>query len=372
MAAFALIALFAGGPLGMCLALAYGVVAVTKINKVDAEFAKRGETTPGTRLIEKWLDGRKARGRAPADAKPAKYGMWRYAWQRWQALWETLADEQKIRDEALRKQRAEAAANGWTPPKAPGIREQAAADWKWIVDTFVTPRGGKPAPAAGESVPRAPVDEGVSPEAASPAPHDGPRIACELCGQTLSSRGDGWEHPSSSGCPNRPDAAGVPDPEPSVAVCVCGSRDRVRNGLCPRCDERDYASRQRRREGSEDAGSTSRDGQPTEEPTEGDDMTTSTKQSGEVTGIPSAIHYLNVMAAAHAEHAGNEALVARLADMKVGPGDLSKVQAAMAASRNAATLFTDAATSIDKNNAGVRDAFASAPDAADKQHQVAE
>jgi hypothetical protein len=95
-------------------------------------------------------------------------------------------------------------------------------------------------------------------------------------------------------------------------------------------------------------------------------------QSGEVTGIPSAVHYLQQMAVAHARHADNEALVASLTRMKVGPGDVAAVQRAIAASAGAAELFTDAAASLDKNNAGVREAYGSNTDAADKQHQMAE
>lgn len=97
-----------------------------------------------------------------------------------------------------------------------------------------------------------------------------------------------------------------------------------------------------------------------------------TTQSGEVTGIPSAIHYLREVAAVHLAHADNEAMIARLAGMRVGPGDLDLVRAAMTESQEAAEMFTTAADTLEKSNAAVREAYASAPDAADKSAQLAE
>lgn len=96
------------------------------------------------------------------------------------------------------------------------------------------------------------------------------------------------------------------------------------------------------------------------------------EHSGEVTGIPSAVHYLQQMAAAHRQHADNEAMIATLAGFHVGATDLALVQQAIAASNNAADLYADAATTIDDGNAAVRQGYASAPDAADKHAQMAE
>ncbi len=97
------------------------------------------------------------------------------------------------------------------------------------------------------------------------------------------------------------------------------------------------------------------------------------QQSGEVTGIPSAIGYLEKVAAAHQAH-GSEAelLTAAMANMKIGDGDIGLVRAAAQQSLAAAELHTTAAESIRRNNAAVREAYASAPEAADKHAQLAE
>lgn len=221
MGALALIALVAGGPLGMCLAIAYGVVAVTKIAKVDAQYAARGETPPGYRLIEKWLDGKKARGEVPADAKPARYGMWRYAWQRWQAMWELAAQQHRVEHEKLVKARAEAAANGEPLPKAPPAKEREKSGWQWVVDKIVAPWGEKKPNDPPTFSPKAPTGES--------------RTACPDCGQTLKQVDGVWVHPSSAGCPkaaagNSAATAGVPDPNSASA-----GKPAPKKGGCPRC-----------------------------------------------------------------------------------------------------------------------------------------
>lgn len=101
-------------------------------------------------------------------------------------------------------------------------------------------------------------------------------------------------------------------------------------------------------------------------------MPAGTQVSGEVTGIPSAIGYLEQVAQTHTAHAEEgQVLVARLGDMNVGTGDISQVLAAVERSQEAAELHKAAAESIRKSNAGVREGYASSPDAADKHaHQA--
>lgn len=246
MAAFALISLIVGGPAGMCLALAYGVTSFMKIAKVDAQYAANGQTTPGYRLIEKWLDGRKAAGKAPADAKPAKYGMWRYGWQRWRAMWELAAQQHRTQHEQLLKAREEAARNGQPLPAMPSAEERSKSSFKWVIDKLVTPVGEKPA-----------AEKAAAGQAPAATTGDGPIVTCPECGQKLVKRGKEWEHPSSSGCAKgagaKPETkAAVPAPPGDRAVAVapagkggcprCGgavSRDLVNDlGLfCPTCDK---------------------------------------------------------------------------------------------------------------------------------------
>jgi hypothetical protein len=115
------------------------------------------------------------------------------------------------------------------------------------------------------------------------------------------------------------------------------------------------------------------DPEPAQHPREttGNEGDTMPEQSGEVTGIPSAITYERAMAGVHRRHADNETLVTSMANMEVGEGDLGLVRNAMADSAAAAAAFDLAADELEKTNAGVREGYASAPDAADKQHQVA-
>jgi hypothetical protein len=341
MGALALVALLAGGPLGMCLALAYGAVSVMKIAKVDSQYAAKGEMPPSARLVEKWLDSRAAKGAKPQKIKP--YGSWAYAKQRWSALWEALGDKHRADYALEKKARADAIAQGLPLPRKPSAKDRAAAGWKWVLDKVVTPVGEKraenpkptaPAAGAGQGGPSITLAEVMptAPTAPTPDP-DAMRIACEDCGQTLTDNNGVMEHPSSSGCPRKP--AHVNTTFQPIAATTKPSTS------------------------------------PPTKSAEGDNMTIT--QTGEVTGIPSAIHYLRTMAASHEAHAAQqEALVARMADMKVGAADLGMVQSAAAASLGAAQLFTEAADSIQKNNQAVREAYGSAPEAADKRAQLAE
>jgi hypothetical protein len=305
MGAFALVALLAGGPLGMCLALAYGAVSVLKIAKVDAEYAKRGETPPSHRLVEKWLEGRKARGQAPANARPAKYGMWRYFAQRWQAMWELATQQHKLQHEQLLQQRKAAAAAGQPPPVRRSRREQWKSAWQWLIEGVVAPPSGKTPP-----------NPEPAPQPAEPAPATGGRwVACDKCGQTLVQRAGHWDHPSSAGCPadrqpsdeeptTAPNSEPEPTPEPEPSEAPASGSG--------------YA------------------------PSEGEPMTASTpqstQQSGEVVGLMSAINYAGAVAAAHEAHSlgGGEQYMASLAQAEVGPETIRSAGAAQEASQNAA------------------------------------
>lgn len=232
MGAVALVALLAGGPLGMCLAIAYGVVSLTKIAKVDSEYAKNGQAPPSARLIEKWLDSRAAKGAKPEKVKP--YGSWAYAKQRWSAMWEDLGEKHAEQRTADKKARAEAKAKGLPLPAKRTMKDrvQSLKSWKWYISGVPATAGNPTGPnevqiwscrACGKSL-TAPVaqvlpaaeflcsscrpsvadSEGRSAEPAAKTPRpDGPRIACEDCGQTLRPTDDGWVHPSSAGCPKR-------------------------------------------------------------------------------------------------------------------------------------------------------------------------
>lgn len=322
-------------PFTVCLIFS---AIIVKLIKVDAQRAQRGETPPGYRLVEKWLDRRKARGQAPADAKPARYGMWRYFWQRWRALWEVLGEEHKARHEQYLQQRVEAARSGTPKPPRPSLKEQAAGAWQWVLDNVIGPVGENeppakraPAPEATAGQPPAPVDPG------KPQPEGEPRIACDDCGAVLVDAEGGYVHPGDNKCGKAWPAA---DPRPPSAPAESAEPPRT---------------------------------EPVQ-PNEGDDMTAPTQASGEVTGIPSAVNYLGRVAKVHTAHAEEgETLVARMADMKIGSGDIGLVQAAVAASTDASSLYERAAKELDRTNAGVRDAYASGgTEAADKRAQMAE
>ena len=299
MGAFALVALAVGGPLGMCLALAYGVVGVMKIAKVDSQYAARGETPPSYRLVEKWLDRRKAAGTAPADAKPAQYGMWRYAWQRWQASWEVAAQQHRIEHDKRLKEIADAAERGEPIPKGPTLRERSKAGFKWVIDKLTTPIGEKPAvaPATGS---------------ATAQKADGPVVTCPDCGQALTNKDGTWQHPSSAGCPKTgTPAANSTSTTPSDSEASATPRPA-----------------------------------PTNKNTGGNTMTataqpTSTQQSGEVVGLISAINYAAAVAAAHEAHSqgGGETYTASLAQAEVGPETIQSAGAAQEASQIAAAAW---------------------------------
>lgn len=188
----AIVALMVGGPLGACLFLAAGITSLVKVSKVDAEYAKRGEMPPSARIVDAWLN---RRAKAGKQAKPAKYGMWRYAWQRWQAMWELAATDFEARHRQAIADRNAAGRDGAPTPSEPPLKERVGLSWRWVIDRIVNPVGEKPKPAPS------PAAEAIAAEA---------RTACEDCGQTLTRRGDRWVHPSSAGCPNSPSADDIP------------------------------------------------------------------------------------------------------------------------------------------------------------------
>lgn len=319
--------------------LIISAVITAKLFAVDRQYAKNGQVPPGYRLIERWLDARKAKGLAPQSAKPAKYGMLRYFWQRWQATWEGVTDEARIRDAALKKERAEAAAKGWVPPKGPTLKEQAAADWKWVIDR-VTPSKGKQETPGGPqdySTPLtlADVMGGAEPEPVAPA--EGDATVCGACGQALTVRDGAPAHPSSNGCPKQPTAPAEPavgdeptDPKPEAAAPADGDINTLKENT----------------------------------------MTTS--QSGEVTGIRSAIAFADAMASAHSEHASNEGYLSSLGNMEVGAEDVNSAQAAMEASANAAAMWAAHSKGLASRNSAVSEAYSSSPGAGNKQAQINE
>lgn len=269
--------------------LIIAAVITAKLFGVDRQYAKRGQTPPGYRLIERWLDGRKARGQAAAGAKPAKYGMWRYVWQRWCALWEVLAKDHEIRHQQYLKARAEALAAGKTPPARPTLKQQAVAAWQWLVDHVITPPKDKTP------------DKPVPPE---PESTDGPRIACDRCGATLVDVDGGRQHPAGSDCP----AAQPTDPVPAVT----------------------------------DTTSPAAPAAPAPALSKGETMTApTTQQSGEVTGLMSAINYAGAVAAAHEAHSlgGGEQYRAALGQAQVGPETLQSAGAAQEASEIAGAAW---------------------------------
>lgn len=275
--------------------LIISAIITAKLTAVDRQYAKQGLTPPGYRLIDKWLDGRKARGQAPASAKPAKYGMWRYFWQRWQAMWEL----QSLQAEQRHQQRLQDRRDGKPGPRKLGWKEQAAADWQWFLDHVVEPVGEKQ-PVADQRASDVSYPAATSED---PVVADGPRIACPDCGQTLIDRDGQWQHPSSAGCPNQP-ALTTPDPtesqpEPNTAAAPADG---------------DHPS----------------EGEPA--------MTQATQQSGEVVGLMSAIHYATEVAGAHAAHSsgGGEGYRASLAAAEVGPETIQSAAEAQEASANAA------------------------------------
>jgi hypothetical protein len=363
MGAVALVALIAGGPLGMCLALAYGVVTLTKIAKVDAQYAKNGQPPASAQLIQRWLDRRAAKGAKPEKIKP--YGSWAYAKQRWLAMWQDLGEKHTEVRNAYKAAVADAKATGRPLPPKPKQGDYLKG-WQWEITPVGEARNSVQEPAGTESPGATTQEAGQTP---APEPHGRATFreqAKDVKRDVLDEVDDARKAWRAAGAAGKSTATAAPD-DPSraqaepghggfPATCrQCGDAylspfDPARNAAtyCPECSRFEPGT------------------------TKGDDVSTSTQQSGEVTGIRSAIHYLTAMATAHAQHADNEALVAALSRMRVGPGDIARVQAAMDASAQAAELYAGAADLLARNNAAVAEAYGSHTEAADKQAQMAE
>lgn len=338
----AFVALFTTGPFGVVLFVAALITQGIKVAKVDAEYAKHGKTPPSHALISKWLDSRAAKGAKPE--KPAKYGMWRYAWQRWQAMWEDLAERHRDVREQHRTAVAAAKARGEVPPPRPTLKETLTG-WKWHLDQLVPPTlaaqasvNGKPGPQSAVPQPGAATDT-----SGRGAPKPSPRPRASITPTTG---------------PARPE----PEPEPEPLRHFLG--EDYRNALI----------------GSGRHGGVLE--QPTEQPPrrtdirptnpQGDTMAQPVQQSGEVTGTRSAAYYAQEVAKAHAQHAANEGYLGSLARMDVGDGDIGLVRAAMQKSMEAGEAWKAAGDSIEKNNAGVREQYSLAPDAANKTANINE
>ena len=481
----AFVALLVGGPLGACLFIAAGITHFVKVAKVDAQYAKQGKTPPSHALIEKWLDGRKAAGKAPKSAKVAKPGLWRYAWQRWQAMWEDLSDKHKEVRSQYKTAVAHAKAKGQQPPPKPTMKETLTG-WKWHLDQLAPPAPPATANPNGQATPAATAGSDTT-GGGGPRPRPRPRpnlstapttnpdgtvnpgmgwpttgvcskcrtagnltavgqcekcvtagehAFCARCNGLMYRDGDVFRHGPNQGCDavapvgNKvPPPASKPAPQPrqDASVCPkCGRPAKLWNkpgelGWCRDCSEKEFATgpiqpgsllvdptagpglfgvhyepgpqydgtpyaaealQQALAQNYQDAVTSrpawvepgpdhTRGPRDNETRTEGDNMTAST-QSGEVTGIPSAVHYMTQVAATHTQHGGNEQLLTAMQAMNIGAGDVSLVQQAQEASQNAAELWTTAATTIEQHNAGVREGYGSAPDAADKHAQMAE
>jgi hypothetical protein len=189
--AAAIVALAVGGPLGACLFLAAGITHALKVNKVDAEYAKRGELPPTARLVEGWLNRKKAAGTAPQSATVKPYGSWAYAKQRWQAMWEDLGEKHREQRAAHKAAVAEAKKNGTPLPVKPSVKERLAG-WKWSIPNLIAPAKGSKKTAAPEG--------GPAPEPEIPNA-DGLLIKCDECGARLADADGGYQHPAGSDCP---------------------------------------------------------------------------------------------------------------------------------------------------------------------------
>lgn len=312
--------------------LILSAIITARLHARDRMYHKQGLPPPSSKLIEAWLDRRKKAGKAPAGAKPAKYGMWRYAWQRWLAMWEL----QSIQAEQRHQQKVADRKAGKAPEPKPPLKGRVAASWQWVVDNIIAPRGepGTDAAKADSALGGDPLERTETP--------DGPRIACEHCGQTLRDTGGHWTHPSSAGCPAAPGEDG------DLRACpACGTRYQAPGPeKCTRCSaplpaldthrpgRPDKSVGERLHEADNrnpDAypyghGATTSEGVPMTQP--------ATQQSGEVTGLMSAIAYAEAVAAAHEAHStgGGEHYRASLSAAEVGEQTIQTAAAAQEAS----------------------------------------
>lgn len=93
----------------------------------------------------------------------------------------------------------------------------------------------------------------------------------------------------------------------------------------------------------------------------------SSAPAGEITGVRSAIAFVERVAAEHAAIALNEGFLGSLQRMEVGEDDQQRFLAAQEASRNAGALWADAGQSLRTHNLPLSEAYATTPGAGNKQ-----
>lgn len=342
-----LVALMVGGPFGACLLLAAGITQFIKVTKVDAKYAEQGKTPPSYALVQKWLDSRAAKGAKPQ--KIAKPGMWRYAWQRWQAMWEDLSEKHQEVREQYKQAAAAAKARGDVPPPEPTFRETLSG-WRWHIDQLTAPAAVRlEETAPGPSPAEVPLGE---PE--RDRDDDEPRRPARQDTSRAGSRTDDWlleyvpfEEPYTlpastapvTDLPSWETRRGLYNLGPRPCI-VCEQPGRVveradgRTFVHDRTGDRCPAIEPAPTDRPNPAGTT----------TEGDPMTqTIPQQSGEVTGLMSAINYADAVAAAHDAHSagGGEQYRAALGQAQVGPETIASAARAQEATEIAAAAWRE-------------------------------
>jgi hypothetical protein len=378
----AIAALIAGGPFGVVLFLAAGITAGIKTWKVDAEFAKRGEMPPSARLVDKWLDARKAKGQAPASAKVKPYGSWAYFRQRWQAMWEDLGEKHTETRRAYKTAVAEAKRTAGPVPPKPTMKETLTG-WKWSIPELTAPGAGTPAADESATVKPTTAQTPTAPTAPGPQPSGqparrataGPAAApgavatltrpasadphrCPRCGGPVSPT---LQRDLGMFCPRCDTRTIDPGPYPTTACESCHQPGRMvdatpatphnkdrrssieflhnlnQSTRCPSTQQIQNDTDRRRAPSPAqpapspskpvDPGATRSTTQPAtpSAPTEGDTTMTApaqtqSQQSGEVTGLASAIQFAGAVAAAHEAHStgGGEGYRASLGQANVG------------------------------------------------------
>lgn len=215
------VAMLTAGPIGLCLAVGALVVQGLKIAKVDAELVKAGKVPASQALIEKWLDRRAAKGAKPT--KPAKFGMWRYAWQRWQALWEDLSERHQQTRAAYKKACADARGAGRPLPPKPTFKETLTG-WKWEIDQLSAPQPTEP--TKGDAVTEPTVKAGSKPAPDTQKPVD---PAAKLATMIKDAR-PAW--PTSGHCGK----CGTDGPITVFGDCE-SCVEKAGHGICAKCGE---------------------------------------------------------------------------------------------------------------------------------------
>lgn len=363
--------------LGTVLLLSAAITTGIKVAKVDAEFARKGEMPPTARLVDKWLDSRKAAGKAPASATVKPYGSWAYAKQRWQAMWEDLGDKHREQRAAHKAAVAEAKKNGTPPPKTPSLKDKLAG-WKWSIDALVRPVGEKPAePGQPDAADTTQIGSSTTPGEVPVLPL---RWDCHTCG--IGCGGYTTENDVDSDARMHIDKVHggrgqlvdqqirIPDHADENLRPVPAKKPTGEGQQMPAQLDDSPPGEQTKPAEPATTSSTAGPVGPAASP-EGETMTATTL-SGEVTGTRSAIAYARAVADAHTQHSGNEGYLTSLATMEVGDGDIGLVRAAMQKSQEAAAAWAAAAQSIEDHNATIREAYANSPDAANKMANINE